>query len=130
MYECPFSGKEYTLLVRNALHVPAMENNLIPPFIMREAGITVNDTPKIQVREPTVDDHAIIFEEGTFKIPLALWGILSYFPTSTPSNKQLEAGDDTYLLTPNGHWNPHSESYSKNEENMLDWEGNMVEKRH
>jgi hypothetical protein len=130
VYECPFSGREYILLVRNALHVPAMENNLIPPFIMREAGITVNDTPKIQLPEPTVDDHAIIFEEGTFKIPLALWGIFSYFPTSVPSNDQLEACDDVYLLTPNGQWNPHSDSYSKNEENMLDWEGNLVEKKY
>jgi hypothetical protein len=44
---------------------------------MREAGIMVNDTSKIQVPEPTVDDHAIIIEEGTFKTPLALWGIFS-----------------------------------------------------
>jgi hypothetical protein len=130
LYECPFSGKEHILLVRNALHVPAMENNLIPPFIMREAGITVNDTPKIQLREPTVDDHAIIFEDDNFKIPLSLWGIFSYFPTSAPTNQQLEACDDVYLLTPNGPWNPHSDSYSKNEENMLDWEGNLVEKHH
>ena len=63
LYECPFLGTEYILLVRNALHVPAMENNLIPPFIMREAGITVNDTPKIQIEEPTDNDHAIIFED-------------------------------------------------------------------
>jgi hypothetical protein len=107
-----------------------MENNLIPPFIMREAGITVNDTPKIQVREPTVNDHAIIFEEDNFKIPLSLWGIFSYFPTSAPTNRQLEACNNVYLLTPNGPWSPHSDSYSKNKENMLDWEGNLVEKEH
>ena len=35
MYECPISGKECILLVQNALHVPAMEQNLIPPFVMR-----------------------------------------------------------------------------------------------
>jgi hypothetical protein len=59
-YECPFSGKEYVLLVQNALHVPAMDNNLIPPFVMREAaGLIVNDSQKIQVKEPTVEDHTI-----------------------------------------------------------------------
>jgi hypothetical protein len=129
-YECPFTGKEYILLVQNALHVPAMENNLIPPFVMREAGIIVNDTPKIQINDPTVDDHTIIFEETLFRIPLSLWGVFSYFPTSAPTTNQVDACDDVYLLTPNGAWNPHSDAYARNEENMLDWEGNMVKKQH
>ncbi len=128
MYECPISGKEHILLVRNALHVPAMEQNLIPPFVMREAGIVVNDTPKIHVNDPTVEDHSIYFEETNFRIPMALWGTFSYFPTRAPTNDELDACDDVYLLTPNGIWNPHSDSYSKNEEMMTDWEGNMVEK--
>jgi hypothetical protein len=41
--------KTYLLIVRNALHVPSMQHNLIPPFIMREAGLVVNDVPKMQV---------------------------------------------------------------------------------
>ncbi len=130
MYECPISGKEHILLVRNALHVPAMEQNLIPPFVMREAGIVVNDTPKIHMNDPTVEDHSIYFEETNFRIPMALWGTFSYFPTRAPTNDELDACDDVYLLTPNGIWNPHSDSYSKNEEMMTDWEGNMVEKQH
>jgi hypothetical protein len=65
LYKCPFSGNKHMLLVRNALHVPEMENNLIPPFVMREAGITVNDTPKIKVREPTVDDHVSYLKKTT-----------------------------------------------------------------
>jgi hypothetical protein len=35
---------------------------------------------------------------------------------------------DTYLLTPS-RWNPHDDLYTTNEENMLDWEGNMVTKK-
>ena len=38
-YVCPFEGKEHILIIQNALHVPKMENNLLPPFMMREAGI-------------------------------------------------------------------------------------------
>jgi hypothetical protein len=128
--ECPYLGKEYILLLRNALHLPAMENNLIPPFVMREAGLTVNDTPTIHLREPTVNDHAILFEDSDMKITLSLWGIFSYFPTRAPTNDQLDACDDVYILTNNGVWNPHSDAYSRNEENMLDWEGNMVEKKY
>ena len=33
------------------------------------------------------------------------------------------------ILTLDGQGNPHSDAYAKNKENMLDWEGNMVERR-
>lgn len=45
-YDCPYNGRTYMLLIRNAIYVPSMTNNLIPPFIMREAGVVVNDIPK------------------------------------------------------------------------------------
>ena len=88
MYECPISGKEYIILVRNALRVPAMEQNLIPPFVMREAGIVVNDTPKIHMKNPTIEDRSIYFEETSFRIPMALWGTFSYFSTRAPTNDE------------------------------------------
>jgi hypothetical protein len=38
-YECPYDGKSYIFVLRNALHVPSMRNNLIPPpFVMSEKG--------------------------------------------------------------------------------------------
>jgi len=123
-YDCPYDGKSYILVLRNALHVPSMEHNLVPPFMLREAGITVNETPKIQVTDPTESDHAIEFPETGFRIPLSLWGIFSYFTTSKPTHEALVEPMDVYLLTPT-RWNPHSDSYALNEESMLDWEGNM-----
>ena len=33
-YDCPYDGKSYILVIRNALYVPSMHNNLIPPFVM------------------------------------------------------------------------------------------------
>ena len=33
-YDCPYSHETYLLIVRNALYIESMENNLIPPFIM------------------------------------------------------------------------------------------------
>ena len=51
-YDCPYSGETYLLIVRNALSVPAMDHNLIPPFIMREAGVDVQCFPKIQCKNP------------------------------------------------------------------------------
>jgi hypothetical protein len=128
LYECPYDGQLYILVIRNALHVPSMQNNLLPPFVLREAGIRVKDTPKIQTIEPTEEDHSIYFPETDFRIPLSLWGMFSYFVTSKPTALQMMESEDIYLLTPS-IMNPHCDSYATNEENMLDWEGNMIERK-
>ena len=127
-YNNPYNGKSCMLVLRNALYVPSMDNNLIPPFMLREMGVAVNDVPKIHKEEPTVDDHAITFVETGFQIPLSLWGIFSYFPTSKPTHDDLLNPNEVYILSP-ATWNPHSDAYSTNEESMLDWEGNMQPKR-
>ena len=77
-YDNPYNGKSYILVLRNALYVPLMDNNLIPPFMPREMGVTVNDVPKIHKEDPTVDDHTITFVETGYRIPLSLWGIFSH----------------------------------------------------
>ena len=71
-YECPYSGMHHVLVIRNALHVPPVRHNFVPPFMIREEGIQVNDTPKIQVNDPTTSDHSIYFPETGFRIPLSL----------------------------------------------------------
>ena len=58
-YDNPYDGKTYILVLHNALYVPSMDHNLIPPFMLREMGVTVNDVPKIHKEDPSVDDHAI-----------------------------------------------------------------------
>ena len=123
-YESPYDGKTYILVIRNALYVPSMKNNLIPPFILREAGIEVNDVPKIHMDDPDEMAHSLFFTETNLRIPLSLWGIFSYLPVSKPSEDELTSNDDVYLLTPS-RWNPHSSAYASNESNMLDWQGNI-----
>ena len=127
-YDNPYNGKSCILVLRNALHVPSMDNNLIPPFMLREMGVAVNDVPKIHKEDPTVDDHAITFLETGFQIPLSLWGIFLYFPTSKPTHDDLLNPNEVYILSP-ATWNPHSDAYSTNEESTLDWEGNMQPKK-
>ena len=41
-YDCPYSGEVILLVARNALFVVSMDHNLVPPFIMQEAGLQVN----------------------------------------------------------------------------------------
>ena len=38
VFEDPYNGNIYFLVMQNALYVESMDHHLIPPFIMREAG--------------------------------------------------------------------------------------------
>ena len=73
-YDCPYTMKTYIIVGHNILHVPSMDMNLIPPFILREAGVEIYDIPKIHVKELTVDDHSIYFNAADLRIPLSLYG--------------------------------------------------------
>ena len=128
-YQCPFSGEEYIFVIRDAIQMPSMDHSLVPPFMLREAGIQVNERAKIHTEDPSPTDHAIIFPETGLTVPLSLYGIFSYFPTTTPTQRTLSKPPDVYMLTPTT-WNPHSDSYAINEESILDWEGHIKERRH
>ena len=72
-YDCPRSNKVFLLVARNVLYVESMENNLVPPFLLREAGLQVNDVPKIHwTQEMTEDVHTIQELESGLFIPLRL----------------------------------------------------------
>ena len=124
LYECPYEGKSHILVIRNAIHIGSMENNLIPPFILGEAGLQVNERAKIHTDDPTADDHSIIFPTMNFRIPLQLFGVFSYFSTSKPTENDMLAGYDVHVMTPE-RWNPHSDAYEQNEANTVDREGNI-----
>ena len=123
-YEFPYIGEVKILIIRRGLYVPSMTHNLLPPFMLGEAGIHINEVLKIHVTSPIEEHHAITFQETNFRISLTLHGTFSYFPTSKPSTQELEEPEDVYILTPTT-WNPHSDTDVINEESMLDWEGNM-----
>ena len=121
-YDDPYDGSSRFLLIKNSLQVPSMKNNLLPQFLMQEAGLVVNDTPKIHVVDPGVDDHSIYFPELKYRIPLSLSGIFSYFLSSKPTLSDLNNAEEEFLLvlTPD-QWNPHDSTFSFNEASMLDW---------
>jgi hypothetical protein len=47
---------------------------------------------------------------------------------SKPSRNDLVDPQDIYLLTL-AQWNPHSNAYMRNKELMLDWGGNLTDKK-
>ena len=97
---------------------------------MSEAGLKVNDTPKIHVENPQVEDHSIYFPKEDVRIPMELSGIFSCFPTCKPSAQDLEECENVLTLTPDGAWDPHNDAFARNEMNMLDSDGNMIEEKH
>ena len=128
LYECPYEGKSQILVIRNVIHIDSTQNNLILPFILWEAGLQVNETAKIHTEDPTADNHSITFPTTGFRIPLQFFGIFSYFSMTKPTEDDMLAGHDIYVMTPE-KWNPHSDAYEHNEANILDWEGNIKQQK-
>ena len=75
VYNCPHTGETFLLVVRNDLCIPVMDHNILPPFILLEAGLVVNDTPKIHIDDPSVEFNSIFDVETRLRIPLRLSGI-------------------------------------------------------
>ena len=123
------SGKVYILMFHNAIFVKEMENNLIPSFIMREAGMIVDDVPKIHCSAPTKYNHSLRWpEEKDLLIRLRLHGIFSYFPTSRCSETGWNGDEKVLHMTPQGEtWNPNSDHYATNEDSLVDFEGDIIQ---
>ena len=69
-HECRCTGEVCVLVIRNVLHVPSMEHNLILLFIMRAGSVEMNDVPNIHYEHLTVDDHSVSFEHSDLRIHL------------------------------------------------------------
>ena len=105
----------YLLVLRNILYIDSMEDNLIPPFISREAGIIVNERAKIHSEDPTEEDHTIQCRKTGLFITMELRSIFSYFPTRKPDEEDILEGVDV-VVTPKGlEWDPYDASYAENE---------------
>ncbi len=125
--DCPNSGVTRILMVRNALYIPSMVHNLIPPFIMRAGGVTVNDVPRIHCTNPSDDDHCIIFPESDFRIPLHLDGTFSYFNSRLPIAEELHFADKFFITPDASDWNPHCTSFAQNEKSLSNYDGSVSE---
>ena len=71
-YDCPFSGQTILMVARNAMYVESMEHNLVPPFIMRKAGLEVDEQAKIHTPQPSKEHHSVYCKEIDLIIPLKI----------------------------------------------------------
>lgn len=131
-YDCEHTGKTYILVVCNALYFENMEVNLIPPFVMRLAGVEVDECPKFLSKNPTEENHSIYFPEEDIRMHLQLEGIISYLPSRRPSHEEIKEAEGHYLLlSPNlPEWDPHNDIYKDQEYGMTDYNGNLKPRDH
>ena len=128
-YDCQYQHKTFLFIIRNALHIPDIEHNLIPPFIMREAGLIVKDTAKIHIADPDSSDHAISFPDIDLRVPLQLWGVFSFFHSRMPTSDEIAHCDKVFITPDSSNWDPYSDHFARNEESMLDYDGNIVNRK-
>ena len=128
VYDCPYTFKSYLLMIRNALYVAEMQHNLLPPFLLRETGIIVNECAKIHAINPTEEHHSLLFKEDELRIPLRLSGIFSYFHHRHPEIKEIEHLQVLFLTPDSASWDPHSSHYASDEDAFIDNNGYIIER--
>ena len=94
-----------------------MTHNLIPPFILREANIVVNDVPKIRSPDPDDTTHYIWFPDTNFLYYFIFVRIFSYILTHKPTIEELVSSEDVMVMTPQSqNWDPNYDVYAQNKE--------------
>ena len=103
-----------------------MKHNLLSPFIMRLAGLEVNEQPKFMTRNPTTKHHLVYFKENDIRLPLTIKGTLSFLPTRKPTQeKYLNIVTRLELKPPFRECDPQNPSCGISENCMLDHGGNI-----
>ena len=103
-----------------------MEQNLIPPIMMRLNGVLVDECPKFLCHAPTIDTHSIYFPNEKIRFPLDLHGTTSYIPTRRPNGTD-EVNNCNSLVLTSEHpdWDPGSPIYAEQERAMTNLNGDI-----
>jgi hypothetical protein len=88
-YTVPETGKTVLLIVHQSIFSPTLNHNLLSTMQMRFYDVVANDTPKFKCLDPSELSHtsSVMGDnvEEVLVIPLELNGVVSCFPTFTPS---------------------------------------------
>ena len=128
-YDDPVTLTTYLLVMRNALLIDSMDHNLLPPFLIREASLFLDETPKFQSTNLSRDNHTIYDDETGLRIHLQLNGTFSYFQTRSLTEDEENRWEEfpVVFLTPDcDQWDPQSSHYADAEAAMIDHTGELV----
>ena len=75
-YHCQFTNETFVLIVRNALYIHNMDHNLVPPFILREAGVLINDVSMFKSLRRMIMPLSFLMRSCAFP-----YNFMAYSPT-------------------------------------------------
>ena len=103
-YNCLDTNNVWLLIVQNVLFVESMNHNLIPPFILQEGGMEVNDRPNIHYPRgtPSITNHTFSNAKNRLLIPFKLSGIFFMFDSRKPIDNEFIDGTPI-AITPEGN---------------------------
>jgi len=131
-YDDPYLLETYLLVMRNVLLIPSMNHNLLPPFLVREASLFLDKTPKFQSTEVSLENHTIYDEVTGLRIHLQLNGTFLYFVTRSITLEEQENWEKypvVYLTPDSDQWDPHASHFAEAEAAMMDSSGEIVRRR-
>ncbi len=125
----PYGGDLYADMASSHL---SGHNGHICLMQCRVQGVTIHDTPKIFVKNPTNNSYAIVVSdpvdpENNLVIPLELVGVTSVFSVRTPTRQEFEDDNKPRILMTREapDWDPHNFDWSKREASMTDLRGQI-----
>ena len=120
------------LICHQAIYLDTMDNHLICPMQCRVQGVTIHDTPKIFVNNPTNHSHAIVVldpvdPKNNLVIPLELVGVTSVFSLRIPIHQEFKDDDNpqTLMTQEAPDWDPHNSDWSQQKASMTDLRGHL-----
>ena len=81
VYDCPIAGDTYMLIINNALYIREIEQNILPPIMMKLNSLVMDEWSKFIQHRPLVNYHSIYFPEVDTRIPLELYVTMLYIST-------------------------------------------------
>ena len=106
-YDSP-TGETYIIVIPQALYLGEhLDYTLLCPNQLRHNGVIVDDVPRHLAPDPEVATHDA-------RIPLELHGVISGFPTRTPTPDEIE-NCKWLILTSDLEWDPHSLAFAERE---------------
>ncbi len=122
-YTDPSNGRTLLLLIHQAIHIPHLDHHLLCPMQCRVNDVTVNETPKFMVNDPTDQTHAltlpdIVHLSQTITLPLELQGVISLLNVRTVTADQfhdLETYPHVSLTSDALTWDPTMTLYHDQE---------------
>jgi len=113
------TGNTFILIINETLHMgESLKSSYLNPNQMQCHGVVVDNVPRHLMQDPSAATHSIYILSADLRIPLCLDGIISYIPTNYPSIQEIETCE-WVELTSSKPWNPKSEQFAKDEEQMI-----------